>query len=323
MAITPRTIFSNPASATVAAVALLAFSAVGTLAYQVATRSAHSQMDLAEESCRSIREVIGQERSAWSEVDWIVYARCFENRNDSTTAARVANQGLRSYPRSEALYNIAGYHEIVLGQYDEAISTLARGLQMVDNPTSGVMYNNLAWASLWVPGDMKYTHARTLYRQALRYEPTSCETLHTGLWVEYAIARHATGLEEYQALKNFQTLRNFYQTCQNRVQDGRWITMTEVVGATVLFQDVDRTLQQVHTRQMKSNGTQSLEDASRQLRRYYRGSSILALCEQAMPLSDTRELCVQSVDDALKTVRAEHVRRAPRDNSITHCRFRR
>jgi tetratricopeptide (TPR) repeat protein len=332
MAITPRTIFSNPASATVAAVALLAFSAVGTLAYQVADRAASQapQIRTVESSgpCNSIREVIGQDRSSWSQTDWIVYASCFENRNNSRAAARVAEHGIRFYPASEALYNIAGYHQIKLGEYSRAVHTLRTGLHSVGNPTNGVMANNLAWAGLWVPREMKPQQARELYQSALRYDRNSCETLHTGLWVEFAVAKQTKGLEEYQALKNFQKLRQRYESCQQRVQDGKWKTMVEVVGATVLFQEVDRSLRAPHTVSTHGpqyDGTRDLLRVSQELRQHYRGSSIDALCSQAMPLASTHHLCVDSVNDAMETLRDRESSASADDRrkTATGCIFQR
>lgn len=311
MAITPRTIFSNPGTATVAVVALLALSALGTLAYQVAnhakSRSSVSYHDPLETSCQSVREVIGADKRAWSENDWLVYARCFEYRNDSTSAVRVATQGLRFYPTSESLFNVAGYHQIRLGQYSEAIHTLKTGLARVGTPTNGVMTNNLAWASLWAPREMKLDRARGLYKMSLRYNPNSCETLHTGLWVEYAIAKQSSGLAEYQALENFELLRRAYKTCQARVEDGKWDTMVEVVGAAVLFQDVDQMIRAPHshaTRQrLNQSGNADMANVSRALRKHYRGSSIDGLCREAMPLAQTHHLCVEQVSRSVTALR--------------------
>lgn len=319
MAITPRTIFTSPASATVATISLLAFSAVGTLAYKVAQENTADTQRVyqyhATQSCDGIREVLGHDRSAWSETDWLVYASCFEQKNNSRMAATIASQGIRYYPASEPLYNLKGYHEIVLGEHAEAVETLEKGLRNVGNPSSGVMENNLAWAGLWVPREMDRKRGRVLYKRALRRNPGSCETIHTGLWVEYAIAKEARGVEKYHALKNFLNLRNRYESCQERIDSGEWKNLVEVVGATVLFQDVDENLNAPHTvpTDGEQDGTAELHRVTKELRENYRGVSIDALCREAMPLANTHHLCMDSVAEAVhelkkKEVEAEVVR---------------
>lgn len=307
MAITPRTIFTSPASATVATVSLLAFSAVGTLAYKVAQQNTPDAAQIYEyratESCSGVREVLGHNKTNWSETDWVVYASCFEHKNNSRMAMTVASQGLHYYPSSEPLYNMKGYHQIVLGEYDQAVDTLEQGLRSVGNPSNGVMENNLAWAGLWVPREMDRTRARVLYKRALRRNAGSCETLHTGLWVEYAIAREARGIEKGHALQNFDALRNRYERCQNRIDSGEWKTLVEVVGATVLFQDVDENLSVTDADEQA--GTEALHQVTQELRENYRGVSIKALCREAMPLASTHHMCEDAVGEAVYELRTQ------------------
>ncbi|TDP75462.1 hypothetical protein [Bradymonas sediminis] len=326
MAITPRTIFSSPASATVATVALLAFSAVGTLAYQVANRTAPEarvvQMTKTSTRCDSVREVVGPNMARWSENEWIVLASCYENQNDSLAAARVAKHGVHFYPRSETLYNIAGYHEISRGEYSRAIHTLRTGLRNVERPTSGVMANNLAWASLWVPNATSATEARALYQSALRYDTNSCETLHTGLWVEYALAmQNTSGIQQAQALRNFQNLRARYNSCESRVDDGQWKSMVEVVGASVLFEKIDHMLDpstDLHGAYgVRSEGTQSVARVTNKLRENFSGTSIRALCDEAMPLTSTRADCVKSVSNAVQVARSAEAQRYQRHHGAS------
>lgn len=314
MAITPRTIFSSPASATIATVSLLAFSAVGTLAYKVA-QDGHQERGYyayeidAASSCDGVREVLGQDKSSWSETDWLVYSGCFDKKNNSRMAATVAGQGLRYYPSSESLYNMKGLHEIILGEHSQAVDTLERGLQNVGSPSSGMMENNLAWAGLWVPREMDRKRARVLYKRALQRAPHSCETVHTGLWVEYAIAKETRGIERYHALKKFLDLRERYEPCQQRIAGGDWQTMVEVVGATVLFQDIDDELSAPNTVAAKHHGQQDgaeeLVEATEKLRERYRGVSIDALCREAMPMANTHHLCVDAVTEAVDEVEAD------------------
>jgi tetratricopeptide (TPR) repeat protein len=312
MAITPRTIFTSPASATVATISLLAFSAVGTLAYKVAQQNTPDAQQVysyqTTQSCSGVREVLGQDRAGWSETDWLVYASCFEQKNNARMAAKSASQGLRYYPASESLYNLKGYHEIVLGEHANAVSTLDKGLRNVGSPSSGVLENNLAWAGLWVPREMDRERARVLYKRSLRRNAGSCETIHTGLWVEYAIAHESRGVQKYQALKNFLDLRAQYEPCQERIDRGDWKSLVEVVGATVLFQDVDENLRVPHTvttSDRDQDGTRELHRVTQKLRENYLGVSIDALCREASPLASAHHLCTEAVSEAVDTLKTQ------------------
>lgn len=318
MAITPRTILSSPAPATVAAVSLLAFTALGTLAYKIAEDNASKRsvevihVQDQERMCEGIREVLGPDKTHWSESDWVVYTSCFEQKNNSRMAVRVASQGLRFHPTSETLYNMKGYHQIVLGEHAEAVSTLRKGLSSINRPTNGVMQNNLAWASLWAPRELKLDTARDLYTKSLRYDSDSCEAIHTGIWVEYAIAEQTEGIERYDAYKRFLELRQDYEPCLSRAESGEWRRVVEVVGATVLFEDVDEKLAphgSVARFDSKTNtdrdGAEELRDVTEVLRDRYRGVSINALCGEAMPVSSTHHLCVEKVDTAVQDLKAE------------------
>lgn len=315
MAITPRTILSSPAPATVAAVSLLAFTALGTLAYKIAEDNASQRsMEVVhiqdqERMCDGIREVLGPDKTDWSESDWVVYTSCFEQKNNSRMAVRVASQGLRFHPASETLYNMKGYHQIVLGEHAEAVSTLRKGLGSIGRPTNGVMQNNLAWASLWAPRELELDQARELYTKSLRYDGESCEAIHTGLWVEYAIAEQADGIEKYDAYKRFLDLRQDYEPCLDRAQTGEWRRVVEVVGATVLFEDIDQKLEPHNSvarfNRTDRDGAEELRDVTEVLRERYRGVSINALCGEAMPVATTHHLCVDKVDSAVQELKAE------------------
>ncbi|MFW5968380.1 MAG: tetratricopeptide repeat protein [Persicimonas sp.] len=316
MAITPRTIFSSPVTATVATISLLAFSVVGALAYKAAQQTTPKAAHVVEapdrDSCDGIREALGADRAEWSETDWLVYGACFEQKNNSRVAAMVADEGLKHYPKSEALYNMKGYHQIVLGEHDKAVETLSEGLRQVGNPTNGVMENNLAWAGTWAPREMERERARSLYQRSLQRNASSCETMHTGLWVEYATAREERGVEKYQALKNFLNLRDRYEPCQDRAEDGDWQTLVEVVGAAVIIQDVEENLNAPHAVPAHDSNAdraeEDLEEVTGELREHYRGVSVDALCREAMPVENTHHDCVEEVSDTIDTLKREEAR---------------
>jgi tetratricopeptide (TPR) repeat protein len=298
----------------VAAVSLLSFSALGTVAYKVASQCSTAcpeQRTYAtydrQGPCDPVEERLGDDRASWSEFDWYVYAACFEQHNKSDRVIKIASQGLRHHPRSEALFNLKGYHQIVLGQHGEAIETLRTGMERVRNHHSGTMANNLAWAGLWSRRDMTLDESRKLYKKALSRDSQACELIHTGLWVEFAIAKESQGFERYEALRAFGDLRDDYRSCHSRVNRGDWETLTELVGAAVLFEMVDdgtfdnRKLRNQVDTSREPNAL--LVETGKKLRSRFKGSSIDALCEDAMPLTSVHRACVEQVDNVVTELR--------------------
>ena len=314
MAITPRTILTNPMSAGLLAASMLATAAVGMFAvsfcesncsasYQVPQDVVFSQHNASP--CEDVRLDKIADKTRWSEYDWFEYAKCFERERDSQSAIDVSTQGLNYFPRSEALYNLKGYHLITLHKYEDAVKTLEVGLERVGVASDGTLSNNLAWAGLWVPREMDLERARNLYTQSLAREPGVCEALHTGLWVEYAIARESRGLERARALRNFSSLQHQYEPCHDRLDDGNREALLEVMGAAVIIHQVDKEL---------SSGFQGIkgtlpmpthlvQEVAVELRKNHRGASIDALCREASPLATAHHTCVEMIDASVTTLR--------------------
>lgn len=317
MAITPRTILTSAAPATVAVVSLYFFTVLGTTAFTCLTDTEESTDDftaddsateaepLRSTSCEHVAARFGaDDKASWSEFAWVNYTYCFHKYDESEAAINAARQGLEHHSNSEPLYNLKGYHQTVLERYAEAIDTLERGLEAVDNPRNGVMANNLAWAGLWEPRKMHLEDAREYYVRSLALSPDVCETLHTGLFVEYAIADQAKGLDRFDSLKRFSELRNRYNRCLDRLGDGERKTVVEIIGAAVLFQDIDHVGEGGHP--LMRSATATLIDEQDNF-------SVDAICQDAMPLADYHHDCVQAVKTSIEQRRAVNERHEQRD----------
>jgi hypothetical protein len=319
MAITPRTILTSAAPATVAVVSLYLFTAIGVSAFKCTKQAtapverSYSQIETMPTiqvnrvgACNDVINVLGVDKQSWSETGWVMYVSCFDQCNDSRMVISAASHGLRYYPSSEVLYNLVGYHQIVLGEHEAAVHTLQTGMRNVARQQIGTMANNLSWASLWVPRSMRLEESRALYRQSLAIAPNSCETLHTGLWVEYAMSKRANGVEQFEALRAFGNLRDRYEPCLQRAENGDWNTLIEVVGAAVMFEYLDFAADRSQRASDVHHPT--LVNVTKQFRANYRGASIDAICKEAMPLSETHHLCVDRVDTTAKHLRALETR---------------
>lgn len=307
MAITPRTILTSAAPATVAVVSLYFFTVLGTSIFTCFTNTDKTAdvpvADEAEEAeliqsaaCTHVAERFGDDRAGWSEFAWINYAYCYDQKDHSELVIQTTGQGLDHHPDSEVLYNLKGYHQIVTGDHAGAIETLRQGMESVSHHRNGVMANNLAWAGLWEPRMMHLDEARQLYVHSLALSPQICETVHTGLFVEFAIAKQSSALDRYNALKRFNDLRDRYNRCLDRIDDGKWETVVEVVGAAVLFDNVDNTTNSDEIHPLMRSATSTLLND-------HGSVSIDELCEEAMPLADFHHDCTEAVKDSLKAQR--------------------
>jgi tetratricopeptide (TPR) repeat protein len=299
MAILPRTLLTQPAPAAVAAVTLFGLTVLGTTAHQTMQQTEDVTY---RSACAELADSLG-DRASWSELSWARYARCFEAEHAPRMAITAAADGLTWHPYSEQLFNIKGYNEIQIGEHEAAAQTLELGLERVQ-PTNGVMENNLAWTYLYL-GDGGDEDARRLYQNSLEREPGVCESLHTGLFVEFEIARNTEhGIARAEALKNFQSLRNRYVACENR--DTEWNTMIEAVGASVLYSEMETMLDSA----FRDAGAQdAMREAVQTMRSHHPQASIAVVCDEAMPLADLRDECVKGIDHAGRLERQRMPRR--------------
>lgn len=280
MAITARTILTQPAATAVAAVTLLGMTALGTGAFS-ALQTEQANLDPCE------RPIVEQNESRWSEADWVSYVSCYESRRDVPGTVKAATLALEYQPKSEILWNARSIGEIMLGDYAQAELTLKTGLQNVE-PTTGTMENNLAWAGMWT--EMDAHQQRDLYTAALQKTPLSCEIIHTGLFVEY---RHAESDDRYQrfwALKKYKQLRQRYanQRCEERIKYGNWTTLGEVGGLGMLDEEVEKL-----TGRADASANPTLRSSVMVLRAHHLGAPVDAFCDQALPPSHDGVDCAE------------------------------
>lgn len=307
MAITPRTIFTSAAPATVAVVSLYLFTVLGTTAFTCLTKQRPeapkfppAQTQALTELCGQVTARFGNDTTRWSELAWAQATLCMDQLGEPTRAIDVASEGLTYYPRSETLYNMKGYHQISIGATAEAVDTLRQGIAHVSHQRSGIMANNLAWAGLWEPRKMRLDEARNLYTQSLARTPQSCETIHTGLFVEFAYAAQSSGLERYDALQRFTALRNHYQKCLPRLDHADWHTTVEIIGAAAIYNHVD-TASPEQVQPLMQSAT--LKATS--LRANVTAEEI---CNEAMPMADFHNHCVDAVQASLDSNRVANHR---------------
>lgn len=321
MAITPRTVLSNPATAAMTVASVLAVSALGIYSMKSCAKYSGCKMrkaamerrvNAANNPCEQVRQDNGFDKSSWSEFQWFKYASCFANQNNSRSVIDVTTQGINYYPRSEALFNLKGYHQIELREHDEAVKTLTLGLKRVGRPTSGTMANNLAWAGLWAPRELTLEQARESYQRSLRVEPNVCETIHTGMWVEYGIIKQGQGFARVDAMRNFNLLSEQYTACHNRANSHGFKGMVEVLGAAVMMSDLSASQGLDAT-----SNTLLMQNLVRGLGQDYNNYSTDTLCRESIPLATAHHTCIKVLDDAkLNTKQVRHHRHPRKSRMI-------
>ncbi len=300
MAITARTILTQPAATAVAAVTLLGMTVFGTgifTSYQSNAEKMASQVDPCD------RPLYEQNERLWSEADWISYVSCFESRRDAQGTVRAASLALDYVPQSEILWNVKAYNQIELGQHRPAVETLRTALQNVE-PRTGTMENNLAWAGLFVEMDIE--EARDLYVRALEKTPHSCEMIHTGMFVEYKRAETEDRYTRFWALKNYKTLRSSYanQRCEDRMKHGSFKTIAEVAGVGMLDEQVEKL-----SGRADASANETLYQSVRQLRLHHLGSSLDKFCDEALPPSHRNVDCESYFYDTRQQIQNTETRR--------------
>lgn len=269
-------------------------------------------------TCSHLTDELPTEAARWSEQNWVSLVNCLDNADESLDLIRVADRALNYYPHSEILYNVKAIHELELKRYDAAVTTLQTGLQMV-SPSNHVMENNLAWAALWESRRVDALTARELYESALRRAPSNCETLHTGLWVEYAIAAKHPGRIRSGAVQNYTDLRARYDRCVSRIDHGDEHTLFEVLGAGVLDHEVAKLvlLRQLESGQLAHRTAldgQLVERALVEHNERFNDVDVNILCAESTPVRTATHRC-------RALVRSELAKQARRDNVRPSVRF--
>ncbi|MEZ4458589.1 MAG: hypothetical protein R3E66_02455 [bacterium] len=294
MAIAPRTILKNPALLALTTLAVGAVGAGGMLALYLASVSCQYPANVQNfDPCAYTVE--SSDTSRWTEREFVAHATCDAGMDNDWGALDTAKTGLLRYPSSEVLLNIRGYHEINLGLYDEAVDTLRNGVARV-TPSNGVMENNLAWAGLWAPRKMDLREARALYTRSLERDPNSCEAVHTGMWVEYAIAAKEGEAERRNAIKRYDTLRDRYDGCERRLAEPSEDRIQEVLGAATLDFEMSKLAaanNQTKPAWARAHMSTILARSAMTVARSEGMTDVDTLCSGATPIGQTHTTCVQ------------------------------
>ncbi len=297
MAISPRTIIRNPA---LFALTTLAAGAVGLVGMAMMCTGTCPASD-AEYSTVEYRpvysacaNVAAADSNQWTEMDFVRVVYCHDESGDQETALLNAKMGLLRYPSSETLLNIRGYHEINLGLYADAVDTLRNGVARV-TPTNGVMENNLAWSGLWAPRKMDLREARKHISNSLARDPASCEGIHTGMWVEYAIAASQTNVERETAIARFDVLRDRYFGCEARLNNGKPEVVQEVLGTATLDFEMSRLApnDRVKPAWARAHTSATLARLAMQTAQVNGFADPDFLCTEATPVAQTHNTCLR------------------------------
>ena len=252
MALTPRSFFRSPALlvAAIFSVAIAMLGAAVCLSVFCTKRSNTAACKLTppidqlqyfrSSPCAHTLNPKPVSVAAWTEGEFVDLASCLEREGQAGLAVNASVLGLRYFPASEPLHNIRGYNLIVQEKYEEAVHALRAGLRAVGEPVMGTLQNNLAWAGLYASDTMTLSEARKHYQESLATEGSSCEALHTGMWVEYGVASRSSGASRDAAIAAYQTLRQKYAPCASRAAHGDQLTRYEVAGAGILDVEISK-----------------------------------------------------------------------------------
>jgi len=237
------------------------------------------------------------DRQNWTQRQWADNTSCLIEQRAYDSAYSSAEAGIAYFPRSETLYNLRGYAAAELQQYGLATFDFAEGIRKTPSRT-GLLENNLAWSMLWQVDELSterrrraLLQARRLYETSLR-KSTSCERIHTGMFVEYAIAddlhRHRLpGL--HHALQRYAELHAQYEGCESRLAHHDRDIVREFVGASVIDREMSKMAGvALPVRQVKD--LHRALDLAHEL-----DMNTATLCDRSVPIHAARPACETQV----------------------------
>ena len=283
MAITPRTIITNPAAAAVAAWTVLGVSLM-------INDGMVGRPEVAPTGC--------SERAPVTEYDYLSKMQCLSDHGHLQQAVKVGSVGVQAYPLSESIHNQLGITYIQMGQYGNAVVGLSRALEYI-RPSNATMENNLVWASLWTRANV--AEQRSLYRRALAKEPRLCEAIHTGMMVEWRAAKERRAFEKAEAIAAYASLADRYDTCSRGSERTPFEKATEDLSIATAQVEIDRMLDISYNLQTSRKVTAVLNTAGQE------GWTMASLCNEAIPSSlHATGTCQRLGDDfgGLATIRA-------------------
>lgn len=226
MALTPRSFLINPRL-----IGMVAAAVFGAAVFYT------SILRLVNDPCPSR---MGETEAAWGE-----RVACLVEAEQWPKAHSEATEALATHPTSEMLHNYRGIASLEMGAYAVATVEFKQAISATGSP-SGVLENNLAWTTLFTVDHMPPDRAhRTLMRARSQYVHSlrvaeQCERIHTGMFVEYAIAnlhrrgdlRPDSGRIVADSIRRYTALYDAYRACPQRMlYSNDMLTSQEVIGA--------------------------------------------------------------------------------------------
>lgn len=269
MAITPRTVFSEPINLLVFAFGILAVGGlVGVfVGADDAENTIHCQVQVQEPPDDSGRLDAGisavdegdsagaddwagqpvdldsldytcrleQPAPSWSEGQWLRHLGCMEARGESTevmlaeTTAAIDSVGLTP----DLAVKKADYLKTV-GSAEEHLQFLDRAVDRL-GVVDGQLVHRLARALTWRGHSSDIERVRHLQLLSRMLMPESCEVLQTEIWSRHALAERMAEGDSTVARDGVQRAVSAYleRDCHERVHEGRWGVLAEIVGAGI------------------------------------------------------------------------------------------
>lgn len=284
MAITPRSFALNPGLIGLGTAALL----IAGIAILFGPHNQAFNGDDGRAECLPSSHAPDQ----WGEAQWWAHVQCLADSGDGHTAYRAADRAVSHYPSSEALLNLRGFVAGRNGDHAVAAYDFRRGQQLTGSP-SGVFENNIAWSTLWLLDDLSperahraLLDARRLYEQSLNKQ-WSCERVHTGLFVEFALLGHQTN--RAFALDRYNELYQQYEPCWDRVATGDELVVEEISSAAIMDEQLRTQIDPHHSARHRHHLRQALRRASDA------GVSTGELCKSAIPVAPARVACLELI----------------------------
>ena len=320
MAVTPRTVLSDPINLMVFVLAAIGMAALVALYFDAKTDSscryeytsgaapmvldagpprsgpppaspATTRPPVATDGASADDSVciVGRPADHWSAERWVEHLDCMEASGESfeVLLAETTRAVQAVGPTHTLAVRKADYLAHV-GTLDDQIAYLEGALVDLGQVDDGQLVHRLVRALTWRGRRSDFDRISLGEGLSSALLPDSCRALQTKIWVRYVLAERAFGGHAAPAWERVRQSINDYvsRDCQARVHEGRWDVLAEIVGAGVVAE--------------ASNGHTGHSTLIGHAVESFEIRNVPALCREAVPAGlSLRQDCQKRVRDEL------------------------
>lgn len=224
----------------------------------------------------------------WDEAHWLRHLDCMEARDEPADVILAeADAAIDAVGLTPELAVKKADHLEVVGSADEHIAFLNHAVQRL-GVVDGQLVHRLARALTWRGHRNDVEQIRHLQLLSRMLMPDSCEVHQTDIWVRYQLAQQLAEGPAPAAWDGVQRAVRHYveRGCHERIHEGRWEALAEIVGVGVAAE--------------ATNGHSGHSSLMRDVAASFEVRQVPTFCREAVPEgTGLRSYCEKRMGDEL------------------------